>query len=245
MPAERGSETDIERPLGQRAYDSLKTMILSGQVRPGERLGERELARLIQVSRTPLREALGRLEGDGLVVNRPGQGYFALDFDPRDVAEIYQYRELLEVHAVRAAARAISAAGAAELRGIVRQLALLERQPRPTAGELREEVEVGLRIHEVIAEEAGNRFVRDALLQTYDRLRLLTWIDVLWFDKWSVTRKEHRDLVDAVCAGDERRAARIAARHVHRSREGALWVINAQHKERSHAGARVRERRTS
>jgi DNA-binding GntR family transcriptional regulator len=218
-------------------------MILSGQVRPGERLGERELARLIKVSRTPLREALGRLEGDGLVVNRPGQGYFALDFDPKDVAAIYDYRELLELHAVRAVSRSLAPAVVTELRSIVRGLAAFERQPKPTANELREEVELGLRIHEVIADACGNRFVRDALLQTYDRLRLLTWIDVLWFDQWSVTRKEHRDLVDAVCAGDERRAARIAARHVNRSREGALWVINAQHKERSHAGARVRARR--
>jgi DNA-binding GntR family transcriptional regulator len=218
-------------------------MILSGRVRQGERLGERELARLIKVSRTPLREALGRLERDGLVVNRPGQGYFALDFDPKDVAEIYQYREVLELHAVRAATRAISPGGIGELRSIVRGLAAFERQPTPTANELREEVELGLRIHEVIARESGNRFICEALLQIYDRLRLLTWIDVLWFDKWAVTRKEHRDLVDAVCAGDERRAARIAARHVGRSREGALWVITAQHKERSHAGARVRTRR--
>src|SRR5690348_17787572 len=59
---------DGTKPLSQIAYDALRSMILSGEVKPGERLRERELARRVQVSRTPLREALGRLERDGLAV---------------------------------------------------------------------------------------------------------------------------------------------------------------------------------
>jgi len=244
MPIHSTLALPTNKPLSQIAYDSLRTMILSGAVRPGERLGERELARRIQVSRTPLREALGRLERDGLAVNKPGIGYFALEFDPKVIDEIYEFRELLEVHAVRAAARRISPAGVRELQDIMRQLAGFERKKKPSTSELREEVQLGLRLHEVIARESDNSFIGETLLQIYDRLRLLTWIDVLWFDKWPLTRKEHRELVDAVIAHDEARAARIAARHVKRSWEDALWVITAQHRE-AHRVTRASRARVS
>jgi DNA-binding GntR family transcriptional regulator len=224
----------IDRPaassktLAQGAYDILKAMILSGEIRPGERLAERELARRINVSRTPLREALGLLARDGLATARPGLGYFAVEFDPDIIAQMYEFRETLEVRACRMAAQRIGDAGIAELAAVMTELAAFERLESLGIDELRREVHLGLRIHEIIARECGNEFIYEALLQLYDRLRLLTWIDVLWFDKWPLTRAEHRDLVAAVAARDGERAAVVAQHHVRRSGEDALWVIRAQ-----------------
>src|SRR5215469_1215925 len=130
MPDALRTTAEDDRSLSQVAYDSLRSMILSGEVRPGERLGERELARRIQVSRTPLREALGRLERDGLAVSKPGLGYFATDFDPRLVEELYEFREILEVQATRLAARRIGDAGISDLRGIMQALARFERKKK-------------------------------------------------------------------------------------------------------------------
>ena len=220
-----------DKPLSELAYDSLKSMILSGRVKPGERLGERELARRINVSRTPLREALGRLARDGLAINRPGLGYFACEFDARLIEELYEFRVSLEVTASRAAASRISPKGIAELQELVRRLAAFERRKRPSVDELREEVDLGFRIHEVVARECGNRLICEALYQLYDRLRLLAWIDFLWFDKWSLTRREHKDLVAALVARDEKRASKAAERHVKRCMKDALWVIRAQQRE--------------
>ncbi|MBI3707202.1 MAG: GntR family transcriptional regulator [Proteobacteria bacterium] len=229
LPPSPSDGRAASKPLSRVAYDSLRTMILSGEVRPGERLGERELARRIQVSRTPLREALGRLERDGLAICKPGVGYFALEFDPKVVAELYEFRKILEVHACRAAAKRIDENGIRELADIVKQLAVFERKGKLSLDQLREEVDLGIRIHEVIARESGNDFVRETLLQLYDRLRLLTWIDVLWVDKWPLTRKEHRDLVKAITARNGPLAAKIAERHVLRSRDDALRVIKARY----------------
>ena len=140
---------------------------------------------------------------------------------------------------------ALTATATPEVRkDIIRQLAVFERKNKPRPDELRQEVQLGLRIHEVIARESGNSFIRETLLQIYDRLRLLTWIDVLWFDKWPLTRKEHRELVDAVTARDEKRAAKIAARHVKRSWEDALWVITAQQRGSHDATRTTRARRS-
>src|SRR5690242_1063226 len=219
---------DGTKPLSQIAYDALRSMILSGELKPGERLRERELARRVRVSRTPLREALGRLERDGLAVSKPGLGYFATEFDPALLEELYEFREILEVQASRLAARRIGEGGARDLRDIMRQLGRFERKKKLSMDELREEVSLGLRIHEVIARESGNALIADALYQIYDRVRLLTWIDVLWFDTWSTTRREHRALVAAVLAHDAERAAKVAQRHVRRSRKGSVHVLEVQ-----------------
>jgi DNA-binding GntR family transcriptional regulator len=236
------AESEQSKTLGQIAYDALKAMILSGEIRPGERLAERELARRIRVSRTPLREALGWLTRDGLAVSRPGQGYYALEFDPRIIAEMYEYRELLEVHAARAAAERISDAGLTEMRDVMERLRVYEQQENLSLEQLRDEVHLGLKIHEIIARQCGNDFVCEALLQVYDRLRLLTWIDVLWFDKWNLTREEHRTLVEAVTAHDPVRAAEAARHHVQRCSVDALWVIKAQHREANNGTQQVQAR---
>jgi DNA-binding GntR family transcriptional regulator len=240
MPAIMNESSDGAKTLSQVAYDAVRAMILSGAVRPGERLAERELARRIQVSRTPLREALSRLERDGLAVSKRGIGYFAPAFDPKVVHEIYEFREILEVSACRLAAERIKEAGIRELRDVMTELAGFARKKKLSVDELHDEVLLGLRIHEIIARESGNGLVCGALHQLYDRLRLLTWIDVLWFDTWSVTRREHRDLVAAVIARKADQAATIAQRHVKRSKDDALHVISAQHAGDAMAAAHPR-----
>ena len=232
MPSGAHSSDADLKSLSQFAYDSIREIILSGVIRPGERLSERDLARRIQVSRTPLREALSRLEHDGLAVSRPGRGYFAQEFDPEHVAELYEFREILETSACRLAADRINAKAIAELQDVIRQLARFEVMPTLTPDEIHSEVELALSLHEIIARECGNSRICHALLQIYGQLRLLTWIDVLWFDQWSVTRQEHRDLVAAVVNGNGALAAEVTTRHIQRCRDGALRVANAQYKEK-------------
>lgn len=223
-----------ERSLARLAYETLRTMILSGVLKPGERLGERELARRINVSRTPLREALRRLERDGLAESKPGIGYCTVVFEPRGVADIYELREVLELHVCREAAGRIGEGGIRELARIQGELARFEAQQTLSVDQLREEVELGFRIHEIIAREAGNALISETLMQLYDRLRLLEWIDVLWIDKWPVTRREHRELVAAITARDAARAVAVAQTHLQRCKDDALRVIKAQHREAMH-----------
>ena len=78
-------------------------MILAGKLRPGEKLAERDLGASLKVSRTPIREALGRLVQDGLVEYRPQRGHFVRAIDMRSVEDLYSLREMLEVYAIRLA----------------------------------------------------------------------------------------------------------------------------------------------
>jgi DNA-binding GntR family transcriptional regulator len=220
--------------LARTAYEAVRSLILSGALRPGERFGERELARRIQVSRTPVREALQRLERDGLVESKRGLGYSAVSFDPRAVSDIYGFRELLELHVCREAATRITDAGIRELAEIQTSLARFEAAESLSVDQLREEVELGFRLHEIIAREAGNALICETLMQLYDRLRLLEWIDALWIDKWPITRGEHRELVAAISSRDSERAVAVAQGHLKRCKDDALRVIKAQHREGSH-----------
>src|SRR5690242_10621005 len=82
--------------LGDRTYDSLRAAIVSGELAPGQPLVDRALADQLQVSRTPVREALHRLEADGLVQPRGRAGWEVTDFTEQDVHELFQLRMLLE-----------------------------------------------------------------------------------------------------------------------------------------------------
>ena len=214
--------------LKKSAYEALKAFILSGDLRPGERLGERELTERLGVSRTPLREALNQLERDGLVVSKPRRGYFVLDLDPKAIEDLLDLRCVLDAYAARLAVRRMTDADIEELRGVVRQLEVLERRSDQTTEEIAEEIRAGLRIHEVIARTGGNRLLYETLMGLYDRLSLLIWIEVLWVDEWELTRREHREIVDAIAARDETRAVAAAEAHVQRSRENVLRVARAQ-----------------
>ena len=82
--------------LKESVHDSLRRMIQLGELMPGSRLTEIDLALKLKVSRTPLREALNRLERDGLVTNKPRHGYFVTVFDLKTLEDAFEVRELLD-----------------------------------------------------------------------------------------------------------------------------------------------------
>ena len=101
--------------LGSRAYQELKQIILEGQVAPGKKLKEGDLAEALGISRTPVREAINRLEKEGLVEIFPQRGAFVVEFTEKDVFELFLIRENLEGLAARLAAEKISESSLAKL----------------------------------------------------------------------------------------------------------------------------------
>src|SRR5512139_3162319 len=101
--------------LGSRAYQELRRIILEGQVGPGKKLNEGELAKALGISRTPIREAINRLEKEGLVEIFPQRGAFVVQFTEEDVYELFLIRENLEGLAARLATGKITPASLAKL----------------------------------------------------------------------------------------------------------------------------------
>lgn len=226
----KGPDTIDRNPatLKQTAFDRVRAMILRGEVRPGEPLRERELSDKLGLSRTPLREALNKLEIEGLVENQPHRGYTVTVVDLKTAGELLDLRMLLDAHAAALAADLITEKGIAELDAVMRRLAAFEAHEDLSLDDLAEEVRTGMRIHEIIVRETGQRFLIDTLNALYGRLSLLIWVDVLWIDRWDLTRAEHKEIVAAVTARDRKRAARAAELHVQRSRDDLQRVVDAQ-----------------
>ncbi len=95
--------------LGTRVYQALVNSIISGQIEPGAPLRPDTIARQLGVSTTPVREAMHRLEGDGLAIKAPYQGWFVREFTEQQVRELYELRAALECFSVRLACRRVTA----------------------------------------------------------------------------------------------------------------------------------------
>lgn len=205
--------------LRQRAYDTLKASILNGSLRRGERLSETRLMREFDIGRTPLREALNQLEREGLVVGRPNSGYCVADFDMEAVCHLLVVREGLDAIAAEVAAAVASDADLERLRAVMGEIEALDSAHARSPETYAKELELGLKIHEVILESTGNGPLIEITRRVYDQLRLALWLEVLWIDVWEDAVEEHRAIVDALLARDGKRAAQAARDHVRGTRE--------------------------
>src|SRR5215472_17509799 len=138
-------------PLRQSVYEALVELIVGGGLRPGQHLVESELARHLGVSRQPVREALHRLEAEGWIDLRPGQGAFVHVPTDREVDQLLDVRELLEGATARLAARAATAEQLARLRTICR-----DGEAAVAVGDTESFVTLNNDFHAALAEIAGN-----------------------------------------------------------------------------------------
>src|SRR5580704_12184895 len=121
-------ELSERRTMTDAVYDQLKTAIVELRIPPGEPLREADIAQGLSVSKTPVREALARLEQDGLVELNSFRSAVVTDYTARDLQEIYELREILEVAAARWAAESMSDKGLADLGRIASECVRLNAQ---------------------------------------------------------------------------------------------------------------------
>ncbi len=214
--------------LKESAYESLKAMILTGELQPGSRLTEIDLANRLKVSRTPLREALNRLERDEFVTNRPRQGYFVAEFDLKKLEDTLEIREILDGHAAKQAAARIESADKERLWSIIRQCDEMARMHDPSLEHMIEEMRLGLDVHRIIAEVSGNDLLSDMISKILDKVQHFIWIELLWLDEWHSARDEHKAIVEAVCSGNGAHAMELARNHVRGSKQNILRFMRAK-----------------
>lgn len=199
-----------ELSLAESAYRRIRDKLIMLEIRPGEPLNDGQLAAELQVGRTPVREALKKLEIDHLVVSYPRRGTFATVVDITELADVSEIRQLLEPLAARRAALLATPALRAELRAVAGTIGTLHAQPR----DQRELMRYDLTVHRLIYKAAANPHLEDALIR-YDNLATRIWCLVL--DKVpSVSGHiaEHVRLLESIADGDAALAAELALEHV-------------------------------
>ncbi|SNS71107.1 GntR family transcriptional regulator [Actinomadura mexicana] len=195
-----------------RVYTRLRADILDGVHPPGARLGEAELAATTGASRTPVREALRRLEVEGLVEVLPHRGARVPDWTPEDLEEIYDLRMLLESAAARRAATRVTAADVDRMDELCR---LMEAAVAPGAGQDLDRVaNLNTEFHDIVrAAASSGRLV--SMLNAVVRLPLV----MRTFHRYSPadlarSSAHHRELAAALRAGDGTWAESVTRAHV-------------------------------
>jgi DNA-binding GntR family transcriptional regulator len=208
------------------AYSAIKDMILTGQLKPGNKLSDQELAVELGVSRTPVRHALSRLAQDGLLDNGRGKGYYVADLDAKQVADLYALREVLEAHAIRLAVERATSSDLQELAKVLATLEKLSEDPSKRG----EEIRVGLKIHEIIARATGDDFLYETMVRLLNRMHFFIWMDTLNEDPQAaeLTRREHNALLEFFRSGKADEAEALIRTHIRTAKQGILKVLAAR-----------------
>jgi DNA-binding GntR family transcriptional regulator len=160
--------------LSEHVYARLVDEIQSGTLAGGTALHVADLARQMNVSPSPVRDAISRLAAEGLVTNNPNRRTTVISFSPRDVIETFQLREILECGAVRLAAKNIQPSGLAELRRVAEQCDSLEADPAQKKAKL----DLDNQLHLKFAEASGNLLLRQEIARCNRRVRAMQWLKV-------------------------------------------------------------------
>jgi len=213
----RGSDNGPE-PRGEAAYAQLKEAIQAGELKPGQRIREVEMAERLAMSRTPVREALRRLEADGLLTFAPYRGMVISELDHQAVMELYQMREALEGTAAGLAARHASEAEITVLKDIIAADPGTDGDPRRLATHNRQ-------FHGALYCAAHNRYLLKTLNVLGDAMALLGMTTLSLTGRSGTAREEHQEIVDAIEARDTGRAETAARAHIRAAQRARIRIM--------------------
>jgi DNA-binding GntR family transcriptional regulator len=219
----RGERLRLDRTLlKDRAAETLREYIGTGRIPEGTKLTEREVSRLLGISRMPAHEALTLLEAEGLVVSRPG-GRYVIELDEKDVRDLLALRVALESLAVRLAAEHASPENEALLRA-----RLCDLEEAVAGGDPVQCTKRDMALHRAIWQQADNPHllrvldsVLGAIFVLADRVKLYGQ------ENLDQMLRGHARLVDQIVAGDAVRAVRTIEAHMRNSLNASLRTFRA------------------
>lgn len=195
------------RSMEEEVYLRMREAILRGDVAGGERLVQEDIAGRFGTSRIPVRDALRRLEADGLV-ETDGRGVYSVTrFGVDDLKEVYSLRELLEGHLVTRACEQLSAAELDELEQLQ-----VDMEAAQAAGDPEAYVAINQRFHQAIYDAAGQPRAQKIILSLWQGMPPLTPLTIE--NRMAESSREHRAILEALRAGDADAAAEAMRQHI-------------------------------
>lgn len=210
---------DQAQSSGTAVYDQLLTLLRNGTFRPGDRLREEDVAKRLNLSRTPVREAIRRLEADNIVEHRPRIGAVIRQLDYSEVVQLFEMRLVLERTAAEMAAKHGADAEFDTLDTLNEQIEAERDDPLLSAA-------INQDFHRCLCLAARNRFLMDATRALTNSLLLLgptTYTDP---DRIDAVVRQHRAIVVALRQGDSKTAGLAAEAHLQSSLRYRLSVLS-------------------
>ena len=199
------------RPLREIVYEELKRQILVGEIAPGTRMMEVELAEDMGVSRTPVREAIRKLEKEGLVTIEPRRGAYASDISIKDMVDVLEVHQMLEGMAASMAAQKVTEE---EKLDFVEANSAYKNAVKK--GNIEEIIRYDELFHQLIVSYSGNKTLNQLLSQVQElalRFRYIYYDD---FSRYENMPVEHEEIEEAIISGDTQKAKVVAEEHVER-----------------------------
>jgi DNA-binding GntR family transcriptional regulator len=195
--------------LSQRAYEHLRGEILAERLAPGTELSEVALSRDLDISRGPIREAMGRLAAEGLITMRPRRRAEVRSLTTQELIDAYQVREALEVMAVRLAIPRISEADLARLDDLIDQMA--GHADRQAVADF---FAANVAFHETLCELSGNTKLREVHHRLEGEIGRFQARTLALRGSLDGSLTEHRAILAAIRLRDADKAAELTAAHI-------------------------------
>lgn len=210
-------------PLTLQAYNTLKKRIMDLQLRPGEILLVQTLAKELGISRTPVREAVVRLEREGFVVAAEGKKFKVSALTMKGVLEVHEIRMLMELHAVRHVAMSSTKKQVAELN------ATIKRMKKSLVNKSHDEFfESDLAFHKKIIQFHGNETLSQLMDQINDKIQRIRYMTIFIDNRLEVTGDEHQDVVMSIADHDPDMAEQKLAIHLNKVKDGLASLFEKE-----------------
>lgn len=194
--------------LKDRTVEVLADAILTGKIRPGERLNESQLARDLHVSRAPVREALQQLQEQSLIINIPRRGMFAVSLEEEDIQKINALRVVLEAEALRLAQRHLNPQREKKLEQLLSAIENMEPSPAKLS------MRVDFEFHRTIWSYSGNQYLEKILTSLTAPLFAHSVRTLLRGEKLRMVLDSHRPLLDFICGRSKLSAEEVMLAHL-------------------------------
>jgi DNA-binding GntR family transcriptional regulator len=214
------NERRAQEGSADAVYATLREAILSRSLRPGYPFAEEDLAQVFAVSRTPIREAILRLESERLIERRGRRRLSVSEISPEEVLEIYDVRVVLDALAAELAAEHATPPEIAQLRWANDQL-----REAGAEGDVARMSVLNLEFHDWMAQAGRNSFLLDQLRAVRDRVRRFDHTTFEYPGRWEIVIGEHDEILAGIETHDPKRASRAARSHMRNSKKVRLAMV--------------------
>ena len=219
---------DSYQPLREVVCETLREAIISGVLRPGERLMEIQLAEELGVSRTPVREAIRKLELEGFVIMIPRRGTYVADLSIKDINEVFEVSSALDSLANGLAAERITEEELEQMERLLVQISACVDN-----GNMEKIVELDGQFHDILYRASRNDRLVGIINNLREQLTRFRTISMAYPGRLKKTIEEHTQLVEAIAARDVDLAQQLAVEHMANSEQTLLQDINERRQQQS------------
>lgn len=203
-------------------YDQLEQMILTGRIKPGERINESQLSSMLQVSRAPIREACRQLEKHGMVQSIARKGTFVAKIEISEVIELYDIRASLDALATEKATVQATPEDLVQLRDMMARM-----QAALLADDAQKYFKANIIFHRRIVELSRNKNLHSLIEGIYRKASLYRKTNLSFTGRLSISFSQHEDILRAMEAGIPEEASRLMKHHVIDARDALLRSLES------------------